>query len=193
MPVSNDHVLCNKFKNVLARWGLQTGAAHNSLLIWELNLFAFLEQCIKIKNIILQIYHQPIITYRMSLNATQNDMNKRASPTVNADAPGVRMPRNKTNTLKGRFPQEPGPGSSGSTPKTENMIPRPCAATNEEQISDWGDTDRTVAQEGSRPCHKPHRIKSCFKLVLQNHNYPIQTNSATQSRLLNSRGWGRTA
>lgn len=146
MPVSNDHVLCNKFKNVLARCGLQTGPTHNSLLIWELNLFAFLEQCIKIKNIILQIYHQPIITYRMSLNATQNDMNKRGSPTVNADAPGVRMHRNKTNTLKGRFP-----GSSGSTPKTENMIPRFCAATNEEQISDWGDTDRTAAQEGSRP------------------------------------------
>ena len=123
MPVSNDHVLCNKFKNVLARWGLQTGPAHNSLLIWELNLFAFLEQRIKIKNIILQIYHQPIITYRMSLNATQNDMNRRGSPTVNADAPGVRMPSNKINTLKGRFPQELEPGSSGSTPKTENMNP----------------------------------------------------------------------
>lgn len=48
MSVSNDHVLCNKFKNVLARWGLQTEPTHNSLLICELKSFAFLEQYIKI-------------------------------------------------------------------------------------------------------------------------------------------------
>lgn len=64
-----------------------------------------------------------------------NNMNRRGSPTVNADAPGIRMPRKKINILKGRFPQELGPGSSGSTPKTETMIPRPCVATAEEQIS----------------------------------------------------------
>lgn len=186
MPVSSDHVLCNKFKNVLARWGLRTGPIHNSLLIWELNIFAFLEQCIKIEKIILQIYHQLIITYRMFLNATQKDMNRRGSPTVNIDAPGVRMPRNKINILKGRFPQEPGPGSSGKHPQNREHNP-PSLCDNSWGTNLWLRGYRQDSgSRGFSPCHKPHRIKSCFKLVFQNYNYPIQTNSATQSRLLKS-------